>query len=152
MRTPYKSKYAACSAVQMALGRHLQPLPRRTGTWPKNKLCGFGVGDQSIGIKPAWRRARARPDSVHAILALRFQGTHRSSLSSIFAVSTLILLDVTWLDFGLCTYISGKSALQEEGWHVGLPWHCRTCVPLPVDAILSWPTKHELRQMHIATW
>jgi hypothetical protein len=45
----------------------------------------------------------------------------------IFAVSTLILLDVTWLDFGLCTYISGKSALEEEGRHVGLPWHCRTC-------------------------
>jgi hypothetical protein len=50
-------------------------------------------------------------------------------LSSIFAVSTLLRLDVTWLDFGLCTYISGKAALEEEGRHVELPWHYRTCVP-----------------------
>lgn len=40
---------------------------------------------------------------------------------------------MTWLGFGLCTYISGKSALEEEGRHVGLPWHCRTRVPPRAD-------------------
>lgn len=38
----------------------------------ENKLCGFGVGDQSIGIKPAWRAELDQTPYTRYYLALRF--------------------------------------------------------------------------------
>lgn len=57
--------------LQMALNRHLQPLRRVQvlGCSVKQALCGFGVGDQSIGIKPA--SAAPELGSIQAVLALR---------------------------------------------------------------------------------